>query len=162
MSVFAPCSGGQTVGWRAGRRARARAGRRAGGRVGWQRASGGRRVGRWVALRWAPAGQAGAFYETSQWGTGIPKWVSKRNRHGHIYVYIYIYIHMAVSILYWSMTLVQITHQCNFFMTQAFHNTPPGSLLAGPFWAPSVPCGHGPSGLPWALMGRALMGLPRI
>ena len=40
------------------------------------------------------------------------------------------------------------------------HMGPPGLLWVGPFWASLGPCGPGPHGFPWALMGQALMGLP--
>ena len=68
---------------------------------------------------------------------------------------------MAVSILYLSITFMQITYHGNLF-------APPGPLWAGPLWAPWAgplwaplgSCGLGPCGLQWAIVGRALVGLP--
>ena len=75
---------------------------------------------------------------------------------------------MAVTILYLSITSVKITHQGNFHVTHAFHNTTPGplwapgSLRAEPLRARRGRCGSRPCGSPWALVGRAaLMDAPR-
>ena len=68
----------------------------------------------------------------------------------YIYIYIHIHIHtpLAGSILYLSITFVQITYQGNSFITHAFHKLHPWLLWAGPLWAPG------------ALVVWALMGLP--
>ena len=94
------------------------------------------------------------------------------------------WLYMAVSILYPSITFIQITHQGNVFMAHAFHNThpvplwagPPGPLRPGPCCAPEPlrvplgPCGPGPGSPgplwagplwpPWGRVGRALVGPP--
>ena len=76
---------------------------------------------------------------------------------------------MAVSILYASITFVQITLQVHFFIAPAFRNTHPGHLSAWLMWAPLGPCEPGPCGFPlglcepgtcglhWALEGQAFV-----